>query len=168
MPHETSAARTVDVGSTSPDFTLGDAHGTDKVTLSQVLDHKPVLLVYYLGYSCPRCVAHLHQLADRKAEFDKLGFQIMAVSPDTVANLRDSLERYADFPFPMLADSDMKVARAFGLLYKETPGDEETLLHGVFVIDTHRTVQFAMKSSHPYDNLDNLLAVCRSVHDSSQ
>jgi peroxiredoxin len=155
----------LDVGSPSPDFTLRDAHGEGKITLSQVLNNQPVLLVYYLGYSCPRCVANLHELADRKADFDKLGIQILAVGPDTVANLRDSLDRYADFPFPMLSDSDQKVARALGLVYGE-PGAEE-MFHGVFVIDTSRKIQFAMKSSHSYDNFETLLSVCRSLHEAA-
>jgi peroxiredoxin len=147
----------VDVGDKAPDFTLTDVHGEAPVTLSQLADKGPVLLIYYLGYSCPRCVANLHEIAGRKDEFDKLGVQIVAASPNTVAETRDSINTYADFPFPLLADPQLKVARAYGLEY----GD--TLLHGAFAVDPHRTLQFAMKSSHPYDNIDNLLGTFKMI-----
>jgi len=151
---------TVDVGVTAPDFTLRDAHG-GRITLSQVLDNQPVLLIYYLGYSCPRCVSNLQEIASHKAEFDKLGAQIIAISPDSVAETRDSLERYADFPFPMLSDPDLKVARAYGLEYRDAGAG--MLMHGAVVIDTHRKVQFVMQSSQAYDNLSTIQAVLRSL-----
>ena len=148
----------MDIDSTAPDFTLPDAHGQGSVTLSQILDSQPVLLIYYLGYSCPRCVANLQRIADLKPEFDKLGVRILAVSPNTLAETRDSIETFGDFPFPLLSDKDEKVARAYGLVYE---GDE--MFHGLFIIDTHRKVQFAMKSSHPYDNEQNLLAIVKNM-----
>jgi peroxiredoxin len=139
------------IGTLAPDFTLDNAHG-GTITLSQLTAQHPVLLIFYLGYSCPRCVSHLHTLADAKAAFDKTNVQILAISPDTVADTKESIDAYGDFPFPLLSDPDMKVAKSYNLVE-----GKDTLFHGAVIIDTHRKVRFAVKSSHPYDDWDLLL-----------
>jgi len=145
------------IGSQAPDFTLPDAHGGE-VTLSQAMKKGPVLLIFYLGYSCPRCVAHLRELADQKHEFDEYDTQILAISPDTVAESQDSIKSFGDFPFPMLSDPQMKVAKTYGLVFHP-----DTMFHGAFIIDTHGVVRFAVKSSHPYDDAEGLLDCLQKI-----
>lgn len=152
-----SAPGTLDLNSHAPDFTLENAHG-GTVTLSAVTAKKPALLVFYLGYNCPRCVHHLNDLSKRQAEFEKIGAQVIAISPDTVAEERDSIATYGDFKFPLLSDPQMKVARQYGLVH----GDD-MLFHGIYIVDTQGNVRFAMKSAHPYDNVDALLACMKDV-----
>jgi peroxiredoxin len=135
----------------APDFTLDNAHG-GSLTLSQLTPTHPVLLIFYLGYSCPRCVGHLHLLANRKAQFDATGVQILAISPDRIADTKDSIASYGDFPFPLLADPDLKVAKAYGLV-----DGKDTLFHAAILIDTHQKIRFAAKCSHPYEDWDALL-----------
>jgi peroxiredoxin Q/BCP len=157
MAPTTSASRVLHEGDLAPDFTLPDAHGENKVTLSKLVEKGPVLMIYYLGYNCPRCVAHLVRLDDRKGEYHQLGTQIIAVSPSTVTETQDSIEVYGDFPFPMLCDDEMKVANAYGLIHGET------LFHGAYIIDTDRRIRFAMQSSHPYDDDEKLLATLKQL-----
>ena len=48
---------TVDIGDIAPDFTLLEVHDADKperVTLSALADKGPVVVVFYLSYSCSR------------------------------------------------------------------------------------------------------------------
>ncbi len=142
--------------SAAPDFTLNDSHG-NPVTLSALTAKKPTLIIYYLGYSCPRCVHHLTELSELKPEFDKLNAQIIAISPDTVAEDKDSIATYGDFDFPLLSDPNMKVAKAYGLVYGTT------VFHGMYIVDTRGRIRFAMKSSHPYDNNDALLEVFKEI-----
>lgn len=155
----TSPSRVVQEGDLAPDFTLPDAHGENKVTLSKLVEKGPVLMIYYLGYTCPRCVAHLIRLHDRKGEYDQLSTQIIAVSPSTVIETRDSIDVYGDFPFPMLCDDEMNVANAYGLIH----GD--TLFHGAYIIGKDRRIRFAMQSSHPYDDDEKLLATLRQLQE---
>ena len=143
------------LGSLAPDFTLSDAHGSE-ITLSQLTAKQPVVLIFYLGYSCPRCVEHLRALGDRKPDFDAAGAQILAISPDSITDIKDSIQAFGDFPFPLLADPDMKTARAYALL-----AGKDTLFHGTFVIDTHRRVRMAIKSSHPFDDREAILDCVR-------
>ena len=145
------------LNSLAPDLTLPDAHG-GSITLSQITATRPVHLIFYLGYSCPRCVSHLHILADSKPDFDKTRVQILAISPDAVADTKESIDAYGDFPFPLLSDLDMKVARTYNLVE-----GKDTLYHAAIIIDTHRKIRFAVKSSHPYDDWDALLDHLKSI-----
>ena len=145
-------------GELAPDFTLPDAHG-GTVTLSDAEKNGPVLLIFYLGYSCPRCVEHLRSVSDRIDEFKKLGTTVLAVSPDTLAETRDSVRTYdEDFSFPLLSDPDKSVARRYGMA---PPG--ATMLHGVFVIDRRGVIRFAARGAHPFGDVDALLAKVKAA-----
>jgi peroxiredoxin len=148
----TAPAALVREGDLAPDFTLPDAHG-GKVTLSQLVEKGPVLIVYFMGYNCPRCVAHLTHLDERKPEFDAVAAQIVAMSPSTVTEYKDSIEQYGDFRFSLVADEAMSVARAYGLY------DGESLNHGAIIVDRSRRVRFAAAGAHPYDDEEQLLKV---------
>jgi peroxiredoxin len=162
-PHATTApADPLALSSLAPDFTLDNAHG-GKIALSQITVTHPVLLIFYLGYSCPRCVSHLHALGDQKSDFDKTGVQILAVSPDAIADTKQSIDAYGDFPFPLLSDPAMKVAKTYGLVE-----GKDTLFHAAIIIDTHRKIRFAVKSSHPYDDWDALLDRLNALDDETQ
>ena len=151
------------VGSTAPDFTLKDAHtdsdGNDLTdTLSQITDKQPVLLIFFLSYNCPRCTAHLREIADRIDQFNQQGIRVLAISPSTSAETRDAIHAFGDLPFPLLADTDYKVARAYNLT-ERTDGTD--LLHGAFLIDTNRKIVFLDRAEHPYDNVDDFLNILK-------
>lgn len=141
----------------APDFELDDAHG-GRVKLSALVPHGPVLVIFYLGYNCPRCVAHLREIEGQLDAIHAAGAQVVAVSPDSVDKLKESAEAFGDFPFPLLADPDMKAASAYGLVYAK-----DNLFHGCYIVDKEGRVAFAMKSSHPYDNIDGLVGMLRSM-----
>jgi peroxiredoxin len=157
----TTGPHTLKIGSLAPDFSLPDAHkqsGDEPVTLSILADKSPVLVLFYLGYSCPRCVGHLQEISDRIEDFKKAGLQIIAISPDTLAETKDSITTYGDFHFPLLSDQDEKVARVFGLI--EPDGG---MHHAVFLIDTNRRIQFFNISDHPDTDIDGLLAMAANL-----
>jgi peroxiredoxin len=143
------------IGAKAPDFSLRDAHkaeGDDPVTLSLLIDKSAVLIIFFRSYSCPRCVACLSAITDELEAFTKAGIQVIAISPDSPANTRDSIQTYGDFPFPLLSDRDDKVARAYGLL-----ASDGTFFHGVFIVDQDRRIQFAVRVVEPYTDTQNLL-----------
>jgi peroxiredoxin len=148
-----------DVMDVAPDFTLADAHG-GRFHLAEVEKQGPVLMVFYLGYNCPRCVAHLRQIEERLDAIRAAGAQVVAISPDPVDKLKESADAFGDFPFPLLADPEMNVFRAYGLVY-----GKDTVFHGCYIADTEGHVAFAMKSSHPYDNVEGLVGMLRSMND---
>ncbi|HEY4328440.1 MAG TPA: redoxin domain-containing protein [Phycisphaerae bacterium] len=149
------------LGTKAPDFSLRDAHAADDdapVTLSLAVDKGPVLLVFYFGYSCPRCIGHLSTIDGELEEFSKAGLQVMAISPWSVANTRDSIQTYGDFHFPLLSDPEGKVAKAYGLI-----DDNGEALHGIFIVDRERRIQFAARTDHPFTDLDEVLAAGKKL-----
>ena len=140
------------LGAVAPEFVLPDAHG-GKVSLAEARKKGPVLIVFYLGYSCPRCVAHLTELAARKKDLDESRAQVLLIGPDSVEDARGSIESFGDFPFAMLCDPEEGVARKYGIVEKEV------LFHGVFIVDQEGKVQFAAVGPHPYEDVDHLLSV---------
>jgi len=142
------------LGAKAPDFTLRDAHkeeGEAGVTLSLMVEKGPVLMVFFRGYYCERCVEHLRAVGDLIEDFTDAGVQVIAISPDTSANMRDSIHNYGDLPFPLLSDPEDKLAEAYGLV----TGDN--VYHGVFLVDQNRRIQFAAKTEAPYSDIKSLL-----------
>ncbi|HVT83424.1 MAG TPA: peroxiredoxin family protein [Phycisphaerae bacterium] len=149
------------VGALAPDFSLPDVHkneGDEPVTLSLLAKKGPVLVVFILGYNCHRCIAHLQELDSRRAAFEQAGVQIIAVTPDTLPNLRDSIDTYGDIAFPFLSDVDAKVARAYGLR-----DDPNVALHGTFLVDTQRRVAFAAATEEPFTDLERVLEAAQKL-----
>jgi peroxiredoxin len=150
------------LGTRAPDFSLRDAHkqaGDPLVTLSLLVEKSPVMLVFYRGYTCPRCMWHLAQAADAIDDFTNAGLQILAISPDTPANTRDSIASFnQDFPFPLLYDPDDKIARAYGLL-----SQDGYFLHGVFVVDRQRRIRFVARTEEQYPVTQNMVDVGKEL-----
>jgi peroxiredoxin len=65
----------------------------------------------------------LVQLRDLESQFHDLGFQIIAVSPDQPAKIRETIEKHR-IAFTLLSDSQMIASRAFRIAYQV---DEATL-----------------------------------------
>jgi peroxiredoxin len=149
------------IGTKAPDFSLRDVHkeeGEAAVTLSLLAEKGPVVVVFYSSYVCPRCVGHLKAIADEFEAFTDAGLQVIAISPDTPANTRDSIQTYGDFPFPLLFDRESKVAGAFGLV-----NADGNYLPGVFIIDRDRRIQFAARSEAPEVDIGNVLELGRKL-----
>ena len=75
-----------------------------------------VVLVFYPGDNTPVCTRQLKAYSDDVARFDDLDARILAISPQGL----DSHEAFAagegGFAFPLLADEDKAVGRAYGVL----------------------------------------------------
>ena len=79
----------------------------------------------------------------RRRDFERQGFQVAALSFDTVKTLRHFSERVG-IHYPLLADPESKVIRAFGLLNETVPADHP--FHGIpnpgaYLIDEKGVVQ---------------------------
>ena len=128
----------VRVGDEAPDFTLPGT-GQREYTLSAYRG-LPVLLVFYPGDDTPVCTQQLISYSNDIARFDGLGAQVLAISPQDVA----SHERFAGefkFAFPLLADVDQDVARAYGVL-----GPLGFYRRSVFVVDAGGTIRYAHRA----------------------
>ncbi len=110
------------VGETVPEMALKNIAG-DKVMLRALIQEKPTVLIFYRGSWCPYCNTHLANLRKIEDDLKQLGFQIVAVSPDQPAFLKETVQKN-QLGYTLLSDSDMALAKALGLAYKV---DDDTI-----------------------------------------
>jgi len=110
-----AAARALKAGDKAPAFTLNDPDG-QPVSSADLLAEGPLVVSFYRGVWCPYCNMELQALQTALPEFEKLGANLVAISPQTAANSRKSV-RQNELGFPILSDTHNDVAKAFGLRF---------------------------------------------------
>jgi peroxiredoxin Q/BCP len=126
------------VGDPAPDFALP---GTGDRTY-RLSDYRgqPVVLVFYPGDNTPVCTVQLRAYSAGLADFDGLGAQILALSPQDV----DSHLEFAcreGLKMPLLADVDKAVGEAYEIL-----GPLGFYRRSVFVVDEAGIIRYAHRS----------------------
>lgn len=113
-----SAAEAVPLaaGARIPAVVVQTVEGND-LDLAAAVAQKPTLLIFYRGSWCPYCNRHLAALAEIEPELLKLGYQILAVSPDETPGLRAAAEKN-HLNYRLLSDRAMHAAAAFGLAFR--------------------------------------------------
>lgn len=104
------------IGAIAPPFSLPDAYGA-QVDLSSLLSKGPVVLIFYRGGWCPFCNMHLRAFQLARPHVRALGAQVVLISPELGAHGQTLVERHA-LLFPVLSDSDNRVARQYGLVFR--------------------------------------------------
>ncbi|MEH8016301.1 AhpC/TSA family protein [Rheinheimera muenzenbergensis] len=89
------------------------------VVLSELVQQKPSILVFYRGGWCPYCNAQLAALRDIEPQLQKLGYQLIAITPDSVASINKSLKDTGGgkLHYTLLSDANFSASSAFGLAY---------------------------------------------------
>lgn len=116
VPASAADVRPLLIGASVPEVTLRTADGK-AFDLSAAVSRKPVTLIFYRGGWCPYCNLHLGQLQKAEADLVKLGYRILAVSPDRPAKLTQSVEK-DKLTYTLLSDSSMAAAKAFGIAFR--------------------------------------------------
>ncbi len=114
----------VKVGDTAPEFSLQATDGST-VQLSE-LKGQPVVLYFYPKDDTPGCTIEACAFRDRKAELTDLGAVVLGVSPDDIESHGVFTQKF-DLNFPLLADTDHKVAEAYGA-WRERTRDGKTFM----------------------------------------
>ncbi|SNY53431.1 Peroxiredoxin [Arsukibacterium tuosuense] len=101
-----------------PDVTLTTADNT-AVDLNQLVKKQPSVLVFYRGGWCPYCNAQLAALRTIEPALTELGYQIIAITPDSVGSISKSINDTGGqrLNYLLLSDNQFKASSAFGLAY---------------------------------------------------
>jgi len=110
------------VGQKIPRVMLRDAAG-GAVDLQWNASRQPTVLIFYRGGWCPFCTRHLAAIGQIQPKLAKMGYQILAISPDRPSELAKSTDK-GTLEYTLLSDSNMSAARAFGLAFRV---DDETV-----------------------------------------
>ncbi len=113
------------VGQPIPNAELKTAEGK-AFDLRAAAKEQPVVIIFYRGGWCPYCNAHLGQLQDIDPQLRKLGYRIIAISPDLPKNLAASREK-GGLSYTLLSDTSMTAAKAFGIAFEVDAPMLETL-----------------------------------------
>lgn len=107
--------RALHPGDIAPNFRLRDSRGAS-IELDELLDRGPVVLSFYRGQWCPFCNLELRAYQARLSEFTALGAQLVAISPQLPDHTVATATKHA-LDFPVLSDTGLHVARAYGLAF---------------------------------------------------
>ena len=162
------------IGDTAPDFEAETTEGTIRFH-DWIGDSWAVLFSHPRDFT-PVCTTELGYMASIKPEFDKRDVKIIGLSVDPVENherwAKDIEETQGTAPnYPMIGDSDFKVAKLYGMLpadvegdpTERTPADNQTV-RNVFVIGPDKKIKLILV--YPMTtgrNFDEVLRVIDSL-----
>lgn len=112
-------SRALQRGDKAPDLTLPDALN-QPVRLSTLWQQGPLVLIFYRGGWCPYCNLELRAWQQRLPTLKHLGAQLVAVSPQTPDNSLSTAQKN-ELAFPVLSDSALQAASAFGVAFEMPP-----------------------------------------------
>jgi alkyl hydroperoxide reductase subunit AhpC len=162
------------LGDTAPDFEAETTEGPIRFH-EWAGDSWAVLFSHPKNFT-PICTTELGYLAKIKPEFDRRGVKIIGLSVDSTGDherwAQDIEETQGQAPnFPIIADSDFKVAKAYGMLPASTSGDASTrtpadnqTVRNVFIIGPDKAIKLILV--YPMTtgrNFDEILRVIDSM-----
>ena len=149
-PAAAAAAASPTPGSQAPDFRLQDQNGKWHKLSDQ--RGKWVVLYFYPMDDTPGCTTEACEFRDNIFAFRRLGVSVLGVSVQDVASKKAFATRHG-LPFPLLADTDKSVARAYDVLAPLGFSRRET-----YIIDPQGTVTRHYASVDPKTHSAQLLA----------
>lgn len=147
------------VGSKAPDANVVTLDGK-ATALTAALAGKPTVVIFYRGGWCPYCNKHLAEVAQRRDELTAMGYQVVAISPDTAASMKKAGAEHS-IEYTLLSDARMEAIGAWGLAFKldaetlkkldgygitvqSAPDSEDKLLPvpAVFIVDRQGVIRY--------------------------
>ena len=156
---------TLRLGDISPDFTQESSAGP--IEFHKWIGNSWAVLFSHPKDFTPVCTTELGYTAKLKAEFDKRGVKVIAVSVDPVDSHIKWIDDINDTQktkvnFPILADADRKVSNLYDMIH---PNASDTFtVRSVFIIDPNKKVRATI--TYPAStgrNFDEILRVIDSL-----
>lgn len=131
---------TLQKGDKAPAFEAKDQEG-NIIKLSDY-SGKKLVLFFYPKASTPGCTAEACNLSDNYQTFVSKGYDVLGVSADSAKRQANFKNKY-EFPYPLLADEDKAVIKAFGVWGpKKFMGKEYDGIHRTtFIIDENGVIE---------------------------
>lgn len=146
------------VGDDAPVVTARNQDGAE-VNLADVYAKGTTLVYFYPKADTPGCTAQACSLRDAFPDFSGQGIEIVGVSGDTVEGQKKFAEKYR-LPFPLLADVNSEVAKAFGV-----PAVMGIAKRQSFLVSGGKIV-WIVKSAKTAEHADEVKAALEALHPS--
>ena len=162
------------IGDTAPDFEADSSEG--RISFHDWLGDSWAVLFSHPRNFTPVCTTELGYMASIKPEFESRGVKVIGLSVDPVENhakwAADIEETQGTAPnYPIIADSDFEVSKAFGMLPADVSGDptertpaDNATVRNVFVIGPDKKIKLVLV--YPMTtgrNFDEVLRVIDSL-----
>lgn len=126
----------------APQFTAQaviDGGEFKEISLTDYKGKWVVLFFYPLDFTFV-CPTELTQFKERKAEFEKLGAEVIGCSVDSVhSHKRWIKDELGDLGYPLVGDITKRMARDYGVLLE----DAGIATRGTFIVDPEGILQYA-------------------------
>lgn len=103
-------------GNPFPNATLKDPYHNE-ISLEEEIKGKKTIISFYRGGWCPYCNLELRALQQELENFEALGAQLVAISPETPDNSLSSKEKH-ELKFKVLSDANNTLAEKLGLVFR--------------------------------------------------
>ena len=122
------------IGDQAPNF-IGVTETGATVSLADFAGKK-LILFFYPKDNTPGCTAAACNLRDNYGALQAKGFELLGVSPDSAKKHQNFINKF-EFPFSLLADTELTTIKAYGLWgLKKFMGKEfEGVYRTTFLID---------------------------------
>jgi peroxiredoxin Q/BCP len=133
------------IGDPAPTFTLPGTDGTDAGRRDYRLEEfrgRPVVVVFYPADHTPVCTEQLRTYTAQIADFDGVGAQVLAISPQSIESHEGFAREEGGFAFPLLADELREVGGAYGII-----GPLGFYRRSAFVVDGAGVLRYAHRST---------------------
>lgn len=135
------------VGQVAPPFTL-PAIATDgtqfDVTMPDVLEAGPVVLIFYQDDGMPICTRELQAFSQEHETLARGGYQVFGINTNGLGSHKKFQERDR-FPFPLISDFYGEAIKAYGMW----DPDEGKSRRGIIAIDKDGRVAYTMPHFNP-------------------
>jgi len=167
------------IGDTAPDFEADTTEG--RISFHEWIGDGWAVLFSHPRDFTPVCTTELGYMASIKPDFDSRNVKIIGLSVDPSDNhekwAKDIEETQGTAPnYPLIADSDFAVSKAYGMLPADVAGDptertpaQNATLRNVFVIGPDKKIKLVL--IYPMTtgrNFDEVLRVIDSLQRTSE
>ena len=80
-------------------------------------------------------MSQLREFAEHKADFDRAGARMVAVSVDDQEHARLVFDKQVGRKFPILSDPQLSAIRAYGLVHTQGHADSDIAIRATLVLD---------------------------------
>ena len=165
---------TLTIGDTAPDFEADTTEG--RISFHDWIGDSWAVLFSHPKDFTPICTTELGYMASIKPEFERRGVKIIGLSVDPTERheewAKDIEETQGTAPnYPIIGDSDLNVAKLYGMLAADTSGDasartpaDNQTVRNVFVIGPDKKIKLILV--YPMTtgrNFDEVLRVIDSL-----
>jgi thioredoxin-dependent peroxiredoxin len=162
------------LGDIAPDFTAETTEGSLK--FHEFIEGSWAVMVSHPKDFTPVCTTELGSMAQKKHEFDKRGVKMIGISVDSVADHQRWKQDIKDVTgaqvsYPMIGDSDLTVAKLYGMIHPNASGDaksrtaaDNATVRNVLIIGPDKKIKMIM--TYPMStgrNFDEILRVIDSL-----